>query len=70
MTVKVAWTLRNKCNAVCRGRILSPSKFYDHIMMLSGWCSIGSEDIPKDANKAIYWRKIGESTTETIIHSN
>ena len=34
--------------------------FYKQIMILSGWCSIGSEEIPKDANKAIYWRKIGE----------
>ncbi len=41
---------------------LSPAEFYEQIIMLSGWCSIGSNDIPKDANKAAYWRKIGEDT--------
>lgn len=43
---------------------LSPAEFYRQIMILSGWCSIGSDDIPKDANKAAYWRKISENTTE------
>lgn len=42
---------------------LSPADFYEQMMILSGWCSIGSEDIPKDANKAIYWREIGEGIT-------
>lgn len=41
---------------------LSPTEFYEQIMILSGWCSIGSDAIPKDANKAIYWRKIAEDT--------
>lgn len=41
---------------------LSPTEFYEQIMILSGWCSIGSDAIPKDANKAIYWRKIAENT--------
>ena len=43
---------------------LSSAEFYEHIMILSGWCSIGSGDIPKDANKAAYWRKISEGTTK------
>ena len=41
---------------------LSPAEFFRQIMILSGWCSIGSDDIPKDANKATYWRKIGDNT--------
>ena len=43
---------------------LSPAEFYEQFMILSGWCSIGSEDVPKDAYKAAYWRKISEGTTE------
>ena len=43
---------------------LSSAEFYEQIMILSGWCSIGSGDIPKDANKAAYWRKISEGTTK------
>ena len=43
---------------------LSPAEFYEQFMILSGWCSIGSEDVPKDADKAAYWRKISEGTTE------
>ena len=38
----------------------SPSEFYDEMMRLAGWCSIGSDDVPKDAPKAVFWRKIGE----------
>ena len=38
----------------------SPQEFYEQMMLLSGWCSLGSIDIPKDANKAVYWREIGE----------
>lgn len=41
----------------------SPAEFYEQMMILSGWCSIGNEDIPRDANKAIHWRGIGEGTT-------
>lgn len=37
---------------------LSSEEFYEQIMILSGWCSVGSEDVPKDADKAVYWRKI------------
>ena len=39
---------------------LSPQEFYEQMMLLSGWCSLGSIDIPKDADKAVYWREIGE----------
>lgn len=39
---------------------LTVTEFYEHMMTLSGWCSVGSEDVPKDAAKAEYWRGIGE----------
>ena len=39
----------------------SPAEFYDQMMILSGWCNLGSENVPKDANKAVYWRNIAES---------
>lgn len=39
---------------------LSPKEFYEHIMILSGWCRIGNEDVPKDAQKADYWREVAE----------
>ena len=45
-------------------KTISPAEFYEQIMILSGWCSIGSDYIPKDADKAAYWRKISEGTTE------
>ena len=38
----------------------SPAEFFEEMMKLSGWCSIGSEDVPKNAAKAAYWREIGE----------
>ena len=38
----------------------TPVEFYEEMMKLSGWCSVGSEDVPKDAVKAAYWREIGE----------
>ena len=31
------------------------------ILKLSGWCQTGSEDVPKDEEKAVYWRKIAEN---------
>ena len=39
---------------------LTTTEFYEQMMMLSGWCSVGSGDVPKDAAKAEYWREIGE----------
>ena len=39
---------------------LSQQEFYEQMMLLSGWCSLGSIDIPKDADKAVYWREIAE----------
>ena len=48
---------------------LPPADFYKQMMILSGWCSVGSEDIPKDANKAVYWRKICEEAIVTEIKS-
>ena len=40
---------------------LTSAEFYEQMMILSGWCGVGSEDVPKDAAKAEYWRGIGES---------
>ena len=39
---------------------LLPQEFYEQMMILSGWCRIGSEDVPKDAQKAEYWREVAE----------
>lgn len=39
---------------------LSDDEFYEYMLELSGWCSVGSSDVPKDAEKAKYWRVIGE----------
>ena len=39
---------------------LLPSDFYKTMLQLSAWCSVGSNDIPKDAAKALFWQKIGE----------
>ncbi len=39
----------------------TPAEFYDAMLTLSGWCGIGHEDVPKDAAKSAFWRKIGES---------
>ena len=38
----------------------SSAGFYDIMMTLSGRCARGDGDIPKDAEKAAYWRAIGE----------
>ena len=38
----------------------TPTEFYEEMMKLSGWCRIGSKDVPKDAAKAVFWREIGE----------
>ena len=43
---------------------LSPKEFYEYMTILSGWCRIGSEDVPKDAQKAEYWREIAEKGTK------
>ena len=40
------------------------AEFYEEMVKLSGWCSVGTKDVPKDAVKAAYWREIGESTTK------
>lgn len=39
----------------------TPVEFYEEMQKLSSWCSIGHEDVPKDAPKAVFWREIGES---------
>ena len=42
----------------------SPAEFYDIMMTLSGRCVHGDGDIPKDAEKAAYWRAVGEGKSE------
>ena len=42
----------------------SPKEFYEEMLKLSGWCSIGSEDVPRDAAKAVYWREMGERVAQ------
>lgn len=49
---------------------LSPQEFYEQMMMLSGWCSTGSPDVPKDADKAACWRKIAEAGTGETLRAN
>lgn len=39
---------------------LSPKEFYEQLMILSGWCRVGNEAVPKDAQKADYWREAAE----------
>ena len=39
----------------------SADVFFATILKLSGWCQTGSEDVPKDEEKADYWRKIAEN---------
>lgn len=39
---------------------LSAEKFYDTMQLLSCRCTSGDADIPKDAEKAAYWRSVGE----------
>ena len=36
-------------------------EFYKEMMELSGWCSVGSDAVPKDAEKAEHWREIAEN---------
>ncbi len=43
---------------------ISATEFYDEMMKLSGLCSVGSKDVPKDAAKAAYWREIGEKAVK------
>ncbi len=40
---------------------LTPQDFYASMLALSGWCRVGSEDVPRDPAKAEYWREIAES---------
>ena len=37
---------------------------YEEIMKLSGWCSMGSKDVPKDATKSAYWRAFAENSAK------
>lgn len=43
---------------------LTPSEFFDYMMRLSGWCTLGNENIPKDAEKAKFWRMMGEGVAK------
>lgn len=42
----------------------SPAEFYKIMMTLSARCVQGDADIPKDAEKAAYWKAIGEEKNE------
>ena len=48
----------------------TPSEFYEAMMDLVGWCSIGSREVPKDAAKAAFWREIGESAVRDASGMN
>lgn len=39
---------------------LSPMDFAEVMMTLSGWCSLGTADVPKDPEKAAYWKMMGK----------
>lgn len=45
---------------------LSTVEFYETMMMLSGWCSIGNCDVPKDAAKAAFWREVAEGRGKNL----
>ena len=45
------------------------TEFYEEMIKLSGWCSIGSKDVPKDAAKAVIWREIGECRVKAAAES-
>lgn len=38
----------------------SATDYYKEITELASWCRIGSKDVPKDSDKAEYWRKTAE----------
>ena len=42
----------------------SAEDFYDQMTLMCGFCAAGSEDIPKDAEKADYWRTVMEKHLE------
>lgn len=48
----------------------SATDFYEEMMRLSGWCSTGNADVPKDAVKAAYWREVGESRIRETTGEN
>ena len=47
----------------------TPTEFYEEMMKLSGWCRIGSKDVPKDAAKAVFWREIGEGRVKAVAEN-
>ncbi len=59
----MAQEARDEMLDACKAQ-LSAKEFYEEIMKLSGWCSVGSKDVPKDAAKAAYWREIGENAVK------
>ena len=44
----------------------TPTEFYEEMMRLSAWCSVGNKDVPKDVAKAAYWREIGEKRAKEM----
>ena len=45
----------------------TPTEFYETMLTLSSWCGSGHEDVPKDAPKSAFWRKLGESCAEEVV---
>ena len=41
---------------------LSRAGFFEQMNLLGGYCAIGTEDIPRDAAKAAYWRRVAEAS--------
>lgn len=39
----------------------SPDEFSEIMFKLAEWCRTGTQDVPKDIPKSVYWRSIGES---------
>ena len=37
---------------------LSSEEFYDYMARLSGWCAVGSRNVPRDARKAKHWNTV------------
>lgn len=47
----------------------SAEEFYDTMQLLSRRCAVGDFDIPKDAEKAVYWRCVAEGKNNDKVIS-
>lgn len=57
-----ARTDRNELLAAYKAQ-LSKTEFRGAMMKLAEWCTFGSEMVPRDTKKAVYWRNVGKSGT-------